>query len=59
MGYWQDCWGCGSSLGLGGDLGCSVPPTPYRALHAFLSPAVLADDVLLVADDGGADPGHV
>lgn len=36
---------------------CGAPT--YRALRALLSPAVLADDVLLVTDDRGADPGHV
>lgn len=31
----------------------------YRVLLALFSLAVLVDDVLLVADDRGADPGHV
>lgn len=56
----------GGSAGAAGALWAPVvtwgarrgPPT-YRALHALLSPAVLADDVLPVTDDRGADPGHV
>ena len=59
MGHWAGLLRPGELLEPGGALGPTVGAPSCRAFHVLLSPAVLADDVLLVTDDRGADTGHV
>lgn len=53
--------GTGGCLGTRGSRGPSSGQDtgPTHRAPRFLLPAVLADNVLLVTDDGGADAGHV
>lgn len=58
MGRWAEPLSLGSPQSLDGGLGTPWDPHLQSPPCCVLS-TVLADDVLLVTDDRGADPGHV